>query len=81
MDTKLTLKLKKEVIQRAKQYAQGQQTSLSKLIESYLHVLTASPQEHDETSPLVNSLLGAIEDPGKLKTQEDYTDFLINKYQ
>ncbi len=35
MDTKLTLKLDQEVIEKAKRFAQGQQTSLSQLIENY----------------------------------------------
>ena len=40
MDTKLTLKLDQEVIEKAKRFAQGQQTSLSQLIENYLLNLT-----------------------------------------
>ncbi len=81
MDTKLTLKLKKEVIERAKQYAHVQKTSLSKLIESYLHVLTSDPLEHSEISPLVKNLLGVIDDFDMLKQQEEYTDYLSKKYQ
>jgi hypothetical protein len=81
MDTKLTLKLKKEVIDRAKQYASEQKTSLSKLIESYLHVLTSDPFEHSETSPLVKNLLGAIDDFDKINQQEEYVDYLAKKYQ
>lgn len=36
MDTKLTLKLDNSIIQQAKSYAKEKNTSLSKLIESYL---------------------------------------------
>ena len=36
MDTKLTLKLDREIIEEAKKYAREKNISLSKLIESYL---------------------------------------------
>jgi hypothetical protein len=36
MDTKLTLKLNGDIIEQAKTYAKKKNTSLSKLIESYL---------------------------------------------
>jgi hypothetical protein len=39
MDTKLTLKLDKYVIDRAKEYAASQKRSLSGMIESYLKTL------------------------------------------
>jgi len=40
MDTKLTIKLDKEVIEKAKRYAQSQQRSLSGMIEAYLQSIT-----------------------------------------
>ena len=40
MDTKLTMKLEKIVIEKAKDYAKIHRTSLSKLIENYLHQIT-----------------------------------------
>jgi predicted HicB family RNase H-like nuclease len=39
MDTKLTLKLDGDIIEQAKIYAKKKNTSLSKLIESYLAYL------------------------------------------
>ncbi len=47
MDTKLTLKLDKQVIDKAKAYAAAQQRSLSRLIEAYLKTLV----EKGETPP------------------------------
>ncbi|RDC65762.1 hypothetical protein AHMF7616_04392 [Adhaeribacter pallidiroseus] len=41
MDTKLTLVLDKNIIERAKSYASTKKTSLSKLIETYLDRVTA----------------------------------------
>ena len=40
METRLTIRLKKKVIERAKDYAQVHKISLSKLIEPYLESIT-----------------------------------------
>lgn len=42
MDTKLTLKLDNSIIEHAKRYAKDKNTSLSKLIESYLGKLVGT---------------------------------------
>jgi predicted HicB family RNase H-like nuclease len=41
MDTKLTLKLDQDVIEKAKQYAKSKSISLSVLIENYLQKITS----------------------------------------
>ena len=42
MDTKLTLKLDADIIEKAKIYAAESNTSLSKLIENYLSAITST---------------------------------------
>lgn len=79
MDTKLTLKLNKSIIERAKVYAKDRNISLSKMIENYLQAVTNEKENEIEASPLVESLIGV------LKTQsdsykKDYTDYLSDKY-
>lgn len=81
METKLTLRLRKSVIDRAKQYAHNQNTSLSKIIESYLEYLTKSEKNETEITPLVKSLSGVIDLKKDYDYKEDYADFLSNKYQ
>ncbi len=79
MDSKLTLKLDANVIQRAKVYAKEQNISLSKLIENYLNALTDSSSKKIKISPLVESLTGVV----KLKEEDDkkdYIDYLTEKY-
>ena len=44
MDTKLTLKLEQDIIEKAKDYAKLRKTSLSKLIENYLQRITNEPR-------------------------------------
>jgi hypothetical protein len=81
MDTKLTLKLDKEIINRAKLYAESKKISLSKLIESYLQVLTKESSSKENITPLVESLSGVIELPKNYNDKVDYTDYLTKKYK
>ena len=40
MNTKLTLTIEREIIERGKNYAKGKNRSLSDIIENYLKILT-----------------------------------------
>ena len=64
METKLTLSLEKEVIEKAKVYAKSQNTSLSHLVENYFYYLTVKGLEDSKTmykkSPLTDKLLGSV---------------------
>lgn len=79
MDSKLTLKLDKSIIEQAKKYAKENHISLSKLIENYLQFIAVRKGETIEVSPLVESLTGVITlDSDDFK--KDYSDFLSKKY-
>ena len=56
MDSKLTLKLDDNIIERAKKYASSKQLSLSRLIENYLDSLTREQGDEFEISPFVRSI-------------------------
>jgi hypothetical protein len=60
MDAKLTLKLDKTVIESAKEYAEHNKRSLSKLVENYFKNLTVKNVPPKKHSPLVESLSGVI---------------------
>ncbi len=86
MDTKLTLKLDKNVIEKAKIYASEQDRSLSKIIESYLQVITSSNKNKDfeeiEITPFVKSIsIGKGEIPADFDYKKDRQDYLIEKYK
>lgn len=85
MDSKLTLKLDKTVIEQAKLYAKEQQTSLSRLIENYLAVITKSKIERNkkeiEITPLVKSLSGIAKIEGDFDEKQIYRDYLMEKYK
>ena len=79
MNTKLTLKLNKSIINNAKEYAKKKNISLSKMIENYLQALTNKRNKDVEISPLVKSLIGVI-NPPKTDYKKDYTNYLSEKY-
>ena len=80
METKLTLKLDKSVIQSAKQYAHHRNRSLSGLVEDYFRNLVASEGKQQlHYSPLVEELSGVISE--KDLNNLSYTDYLETKYE
>lgn len=81
METKLTLKLSKQVIGRAKKYAKFHKISISKMVESYLESVTKSKNYSTEISPLVESLSGVIQLPEDYDLRKNYSDFLTEKYK
>lgn len=81
MDTKLTLSLDKDVIERAKKYAKSKKVSLSRIIESYLASLIEQKTSDIEITPLVEQLSGVIELENDFNFKDNYADYLIEKYK
>jgi hypothetical protein len=85
MDTKLTLKLDKFVIDKAKEYASLHKRSLSRIIESYLKSLIDkdSPDSDDdiEISPFIKSLRTGVKIPADFDYKKSYGDYLSEKYK
>ncbi|MBO4234781.1 DUF6364 family protein [Riemerella anatipestifer] len=80
MNTKLTLNLNKSIIESAKDYAKENRVSLSKLIENYLNALTKKESKKVDVSPLVESLTGIIPHDSENEKNEDYYEYLREKY-
>lgn len=81
MNTKLTLSLNHQTIEKAKDYARLNNISLSKMIESYLESLTNQHNEKQPFTPLVESLSGIIDLPADYDYKKEYGNFLTKKYQ
>ncbi len=85
MDTKLTLKLDENIIERAKKYASNRKVSLSRLIENYLDSITLEDKNADfEISPFVKSIStgkSISDNRDWKKLRNDYSDFLDKKYK
>ena len=79
MDTKLTLKLNRSVIENAKIYAKNKNVSLSQLIETYLSLLT-NPKAQEEVTPLVKSLSGIVKLPKGYDYKTHYKKHISDKY-
>jgi len=83
MDTKLTLKLDQEIIERAKKYAADQKISLSRIIENYLNSLTSneSAKNEIEISDFVKSLSTDLNIPEDFDYKKDIGDHRERKHQ
>jgi hypothetical protein len=86
MDTKLTLKLDKVVIERAKEYATSHNRSLSRIVESYLQSITIqrdskNNNEDIQISSFVKSMSSGIHIPADLDYKNDYSNYLTEKYK
>ncbi|MCK6620786.1 MAG: hypothetical protein HUU32_08510 [Calditrichaceae bacterium] len=81
MNTKLTLQINNDVIEKAKSYAKEKHISLSTLVENFLHSLAGDKEKFDmEISPVVQELSGIIELPEDFNLKKEYTEYLIEKY-
>lgn len=85
MDAKLTLKLDKLVIDKAKEYASSHKKSLSRMIEAYLKSLidkdSKEPDDNFEISPFVKSMQTGVKIPADFDYKKAYTDYLMEKYK
>lgn len=82
MDTKLTLKLNQQIIEKAKEYASSKKMSLSRIVEAYLQSLTSEKGDKEfEISPFVKSISTGVEIPADLDHKKEYADHLMKKYK
>jgi superfamily I DNA/RNA helicase len=81
MDAKLTLKLERNIIEKAKKYARSQQTSVSQLVENYLQKITEPAKGKKKITPLVKSLSGIITLPDDYDHKSSYREHLTKKYK
>ena len=74
---KLTLSVDEFVVVRAKDYARSRGTSVSRLVESMLDLLSARGRDRAETPPVLAKLRGSL----KRGSVEDYRRHLERKYR
>jgi hypothetical protein len=79
---KLTLSVDREIVARAKEYAERNKTSVSELVETYLSIVTEplKPERGKELPPVLRSLRGLVKDDG-LDYREEYRKHLTAKYR
>jgi hypothetical protein len=79
MQTKLTLRLEKQLVELAKAYASSQGKSVSKMVADYFILLNKTQgKQNDEFTPIAKSLKGSL---GKTQVgKSDYKKYLEEKY-
>jgi hypothetical protein len=76
METKLTVRVSRRILEKAKRYARDNNTTLTELISTYLqHIPDAASGLED--APIVRRLTGSISPDVKV---EDYKKHLDEKY-
>lgn len=78
MQSKLTLSINKQVIERAKRFAKRSNRSLSELIETYLDRITQDSE--DAVDSEIEELVGIINLPADFNEKEGIRDILREKY-
>jgi hypothetical protein len=85
MDAKLTLKFDKQVVENAKQYAIKNNKSLSRIIESYLKLLTSKEKNNDAEEIVITDFIKSLsiktDLPADYNYKKDYGDYLSEKYK
>jgi hypothetical protein len=82
MNTKLTLSIEQELIQKAKDYAKQKNLSLSDIIKNYLTILTQEEKKENliTLTPIVKSLKGSFKMPANMDYKEELSKRLEQKY-
>ena len=75
--SKLTLSVDERVVRQAKRYAAQRGTSVSRLVERYLSLVTRPPRSTEEDPPVLRMLRGA----GKGTEPGEYGRHLVRKYR
>ena len=78
--SKLTLSVDDKVVKRAKRYAEKHGTSVSRLVQGFLDLLSRPPAlkvEEDAETPVLRRLRGIL----KQGDREDYRKHLTEKYR
>ena len=79
MQTKLTLRLDDELINRAKAYAKKNSKSVSQIVAGYFSLLDSeTKKETSEFTPIVRSLKGSLK--GAKLGKKDYHKYLQEKH-
>ena len=81
MNSKLTLKLDKDVINAVKKYAEKRNISLSKIVEKYFSSLIEKNKNKNKYTPLVKELSGIIYLEKEFNLKEEYGQYVSGKYK
>lgn len=82
MDSKLTLKLNQQIIEKAKEYASSKKMSLSRIVEAYFQSLISKEDDSDfEISPFIRSISSGKKLSLDIDHKKAYRDYLDEKHK
>ncbi len=83
MNTKLTLTIQKEILEKAKEYAKDKGQSLSDLVENYFKLLTKDERKikPKQLSPRVKRLRGILKAQSNFDYKKTLEEELRKKYE
>ncbi len=76
METQVTLKLKEKLLREAEDLARSKGTSLSKMMEDYLHLVVTISKKEGYRSPILSEITGVLH----LDVLTNYKKHLVEKY-
>lgn len=81
MNTKLTLTVQKDVIEKAKGFAKAKGRSLSDIVENYLKAITSDDDKVEPlNTPITDSLRGSFEVPKDFNYKKTLVEELEKKH-
>ncbi len=81
MNTKLTLTIEQELMEKAEHFAREKGYSLSDIIADYLKVLTNEDKsEVTESNPIANSSKGSVKAPENIDYKKELLKRISEKY-
>ena len=79
MQTKLTLRMDRELIRKAKQWAAANDESLSAVVARFFALLSAKTPGAEPDTPILRKWRRELK--GSTFTKKDYVDYLEKKYR
>ncbi len=81
MNTKLTLTIDRNIIEKARKHANEKGVSLSDMVENYLKIITKEEAKTNiEITPLTKSLRGTFKAPADFDYKQKLSEGLSDKY-
>lgn len=82
MNTKLTLKLDKGIVEKAKKYAKKNNSSISKLVENYFrNILKSKNVEKFQPTILVKEMSGILKNIDDIDSKAERAEYILKKHK
>ena len=80
MKIKLTIEIRADVAEKAKDYAMQTGISLSNLIENHLHSITNEDNKSNQLSQKIKQIAGVVKLPTDFDDKKELDSYFMNKH-